>query len=304
MFTIAPAMTRSAASFGASDTAAPPDAASADGDFVSIRGVRIPFDELVDKRLFTEPHMLGLRAELTSAEPFPHLVIDGLFHPALLELVAEEFDDRKQPSWKHVKTPYESTHRSVVGAELGQASRLYFSIVNSGWFLDWLSALIDVPYLLPDPKLVGGGLHESRTGAVFGIHRDFKYHSHVGLDNEMVMLTYLNKGWQPAWGGLLELWDRQQKQCVATVVPEFGRCVIMPHGDASYHGHTAPVQAPQGRPRRSVATYYYTSPHAGLRGGVESSIFINMLWSHKAKTFVRKLTPPILWSAAKKLTGR
>ena len=66
------------------------------------------------------------------------------------------------------------------------------------------------PYLLPDPKLFGGGLHESRTGATFAVHRDFNRHRHLGLKNEMVFITYLNKGWDPDWGSGLELWDKKQ----------------------------------------------------------------------------------------------
>ena len=57
--------------------------------------------------------------------------------------------------------------------------------------------------------------------------------------------------------------------------PEFGRTILMPHGPASYHGHTKPLQAPDGRPRRSVAAYFYTSPLAGKQHGDESaSVFM------------------------------
>ena len=203
--------------------------------------------------------------------------------------------------WTDIKSQYESTRRSVLGVALGPASQLYFDIINSGWFTDWLSSISGVPYLLPDPKLFGGGLHESRTGATFAVHRDFNRHRHLGLKNEMVFITYLNKGWDPDWGSGLELWDKKEDHCVTTVQPEFGRTILLPHGPASYHGHTKPLQAPDGRPRRSVAAYYYTSPLAGKQHGDESaSVFMRTRRIDRSRRCARMLTPPVVWAAGAK----
>jgi hypothetical protein len=274
-------------------------------DFISIRGVRLPRAELVDRSLFAPDQRERLHQKLLAASPFPHLVLENIFHPTLLELVAEEFDMLPSDDWADIKTEYESTRRSVLGVALGPASQLYFDIIHSGWFIDWLSSLSGVDYLLPDPKLFGGGLHESRTGATFAVHRDFNRHRHLGLKNEMAFITYLNKGWDPAWGSGLELWDKKQDRCVITVQPEFGRTILLPRGPASYHGHTMPLQAPDGRPRRSVAAYYYTSPLAGKQHGDESaSVFMKTRRVDRAKALARMLTPPVVWLLARKVGGR
>ena len=68
-------------------------------DFVSIRGVRLLMDQLVDASFFTPEATQRLREQLFAATPFPHLVIEGLFNPALLELVREEFDGRVNPPY-------------------------------------------------------------------------------------------------------------------------------------------------------------------------------------------------------------
>jgi len=287
----------------------PPEAPDAlfqpPSDFVSIRGVRLPRAELVDRSLFAPSQRDRLRNALMAASPFPHLVLENLFHPALLELVAEEFDAQPGTCWTDVKSRYEATRRSVLGVALGAATQLYFDIIHSGWFIDWLSSLTGVPYLLPDPKLFGGGLHESRTGATFAVHRDFNRHPQLGLKNEMVFITYLNKGWDPDWGSGLELWDKKQDRCVTTVQPEFGRTILMPHDPFCYHGHTKPLQAPDGRPRRSVAAYYYSSPLAGKQHGDESaSVFMQTHRVDRAKAVARMLTPPVVWLLARKITGR
>jgi len=274
-------------------------------DFVSIRGVRLPRAELVDRSLFTPEARERLNRQLMAGSPFPHLVLENIFHPALLELVAEEFDTLPGNGWADIKSRYESTRRSVLGVALQPASQLYFDILHSGWFIDWLSSISGVDYLLSDPKLFGGGLHESRTGATFAVHRDFNRHRHLGLKNEMVFITYLNKGWNPDWGSGLELWDKKQDRCVTTVQPEFGRTILLPHGPTSYHGHTKPLQAPDGRPRRSVAAYFYTSPLVGKQHGDESaSVFMKTHRVDQAKAFARMLTPPVFWLMARKMTGR
>lgn len=283
------------------ETAASPRVESA---AIVIRGVRLPMAELLDQQFFEPGRAEGLHQQLLAAAPFPHLVLEGIFNPRLLELVAEEFE-LPGTEWAQIKSSYENTRRTVLGSKLGPASQLYFDIVNSGWFTQWLSVVIGVPYLLPDPKLFGGGLHESRPGATFAVHRDFTYHRHIGLRNEMVMITYLNKGWEAEWGSALELWDAQRKGCVARVQPEFGHTLIMPHGPTSYHGHPHPMQTPDGRPRRSIACYLYSSPASDLREGAESmSIFLHPRRVDRAKSFLRSFVPPVLWAAARKLRGR
>jgi Rps23 Pro-64 3,4-dihydroxylase Tpa1-like proline 4-hydroxylase len=136
------------------------------------------------------------------------------FNPLLLELVLEEFDLYATRDWRNENSKYETTRRSLMGAQFGPASQLYFGIVNSGWFATLLSQVTGVEDLIPDVTLYGGGLHETRNGGKFGIHRDFDRQRRTGLRNEMVFITYLNKGWKPEWRGALELWDKKSIACV------------------------------------------------------------------------------------------
>lgn len=274
-------------------------------DSIHIRGVRLLLGQLVAHTYFTPESIAQLRQRLLAAQPFPHLVIKDLFNPALLELVREEFDLQPQHGWKDVQSVYESTRRSELGAALGPASQIYFNLVNSSWFMQWVSAVTGTPYLLSDPQRFGGGLHESRPGGNFAIHRDFNYHPHVGLKNEMVMITYLNSDWQAAWGGVLELWNAKNGECKATVAPEFGHTLLMPHGPASYHGHPGPLCPPEGVTRRSVAAYYYTSPKAGQQDPDEAvSIFMHTRKTDRLKKAFRLLMPPLAWKAMKRLSHK
>ncbi|HEX3140811.1 MAG TPA: 2OG-Fe(II) oxygenase, partial [Rhizobacter sp.] len=187
-------------------------------DHIRIRGTRLDLAELVDRRLFDPAYVASLRAPLLGAQPFPHLVLDGWFNPELLTLVREEFDLFPSAALEANHTKREKTYRSR-STSFGPATSLYYSIVNAGWFVDLLAEATGVPGLVPDANLHGGGLHESRHGGSFDIHRDFDHHPRTGLYNEMVLLTYLNRDWNPAWNGALELWDPTASRCVKRIQP-------------------------------------------------------------------------------------
>jgi 2OG-Fe(II) oxygenase superfamily len=283
----------STASFVAADT-------DADANYVSIRGRRVNLNELVNPRLFDPSYLEGIREKFRSASPFPHLVIEDWFSPDLLSLALEEFNLSAPEDWRDFTTSHEQTIRWRVGARLGPASQIYFGIVNSGWFVDLLSQVTSVPDLLPDPHLFGGGLHETRNGGHFGVHRDFDVHVRTGLRNEMVLLTYLNHNWDSSWDADLELWDERRHKCIKSVSPEFGRSILMRHGRVSFHGHPRPMRTPDGVARRSLATYYYTNQHAEeLRSKRISSVFLKRVgFLHNAG---KRLTPPILWDFMKRM---
>lgn len=273
-------------------------------DHVCIRGTHLDLATLVDRRLFEADTVDSLRAQFQDARPFEHLVVEGWFHPTLLELIYEEFDLFQTTGWKDVHSRHEQTRRSVGKAQFGPATQLYFAIINSGWFLDLLSTISGIENLIADPLLYGGGLHETRNGGTFGVHRDFERHLGHRLANRMVLITYLNKGWDPSWNAGLELWDGQRSACVRTVQPDFGRSILMKHGPASYHGHPRPMSAPDNVVRRSVASYYYTNPAAAEAGDDVTSTFLAGGHGKRLKRAVRLCTPPIVWSGLKQLMRR
>jgi Rps23 Pro-64 3,4-dihydroxylase Tpa1-like proline 4-hydroxylase len=112
--------------------------------------------------------------------------------------------------------------------------------------------------LLQDPQLKGGGMHEIPDGGHFAAHVDFNRHLVTGLHNRLVIITYLNKNWRRFYGGSLELWDYASNVKAIDIDPVFGRTVIFTQSSESLHGHSVPVQAPDRRPRQSVAAYFYT----------------------------------------------
>lgn len=276
---------------------------SPESDHFCIRDTRLAWSELVDRCLFQPDVVRDLQERLCTARPFEHLVAESWFNPALLDLIYEEFDlFGENAGWKQMHSRHEDTMRSAQHTRFGPATQLYFAIVNSGWFVDLLGAISGVEDLIPDPSLLGGGMHETRAGGGFGVHRDFDRHARHGLSNRMVFITYLNKGWKPEWDGALELWEAASSGSVRSVEPEFGRSILMKHGPCSYHGHPRPLKVPKGRVRRSVAAYYYTNPAAAdLRDDEVRSRFLFKHRTDGLRRAAKLLTPPIVWMGLKKL---
>ncbi len=211
--------------------------------FVSIRGVRLELSSLLNEAMLDAAGIAALRQQFIEAQPFPHLVIEGLFNPKLLELIHAEFDHIDRSQWRIVRDDRQNHNRLKDGTRWGPASELYFNLVNSGPFVNVLAAITGVDALLGDPYLAGGGLQETKAGGNFAMHTDFNKHVRTRPDNEMVMITYVNKDWNPAFKGALELWDIETRECVQSILPTFGRTVILKHSARSLHGH------PRSRPR-------------------------------------------------------
>lgn len=264
-------------------------------DHLFIRGRSLALDALVQLDIDDDKVRADHREAFASNEPFEHLVIDGLFNEDLLRLIEQEFGDDRS-GWAGRPTARDFTMRANIGATLGNAAAAYFALLNSKRFVEYLSSLSGTPNLLPDPMLVGGGLHETPPGGYFAVHRDFNVHQQNGLANRLVLITYLNEGWEEGFGGSLELWNKEQ--CVKSVLPVFGRTIIFKHSDRSFHGHPGPLVPPPGRTRRSVAAYFYENQfgaHATLFRN--SSVFLGNEGRFRAqlRSIVKDVLPPAIW---------
>ncbi len=215
-------------------------------------------DTVFSSGILSRASVAALNKRFVEAMPFPHVVIDGLFQPAFLEDVLLDYSAGFR-DWVHYDSANEVKTGTRPNAKLGRGAQRYFDMVHRGAFIQFLGGVTGIAGLLPDPSLFGGGLHKIEVGGRFATHIDFNKHPVTRLDNRLVFITYLNKGWQPEWGGALELWDAQTKQCLEKVVPVFGRSILFAHSQTSLHGHPDPVASPDKRPRRSVAAYYYTN---------------------------------------------
>ena len=231
---------------------------------------------------FSEERLLQLarrhRNSFQKARPFPHLYIDDFLDPEFVSAVNAEFAStnfgalcevgyhvassgaqKKKVHCFHKEQDENESKKSAVLDEsfMGPNTRLIFSLMKSSLFISFLEQLTGIDDILPDPHYRGSGLHQTDNGGFLRVHADFNRYERYGLDRRVNVFLFLNKDWDPSWGGALELWPRDMSACEQKIQPVFNRLAIFRTTDFSYHGYTDPVRAPF--PRRSVSMYYYTN---------------------------------------------
>ena len=218
-----------------------------------------------------------LRAEFEHAAPFPHVVIDGLFHEEALDAVVDEFPDPRAPDWDSRGRPGPTAHKNGLRSDLklGTATRALTNDLNSGTFLDFVEEVSGITGLVPDPHLHGAGLHQIERDGYLKVHADFSRHPRLRLERRINLIVYLNRDWRDEYGGELELWDRKMTHAVVRTAPKFNRCVIFATTRTSYHGHPEPLNVPEDLTRKSVAMYYYSNgrPEQARTGRPHGTLF-------------------------------
>lgn len=265
----------------------------------------------------TEPYYLPAEALLSradenrerfiAAEPFPHVVLDDFFPEWVLDRVLDEFPDPGQIPWKEFKQATSKKLATEGDTFFGDVTRHLLAQLNSAAFLQFLERLTGIEGLVADPYFYGGGLHQIEPGGFLKVHADFNLHEKLRLDRRLNVLVYLNRDWEPSFGGALELWDRQMTHAVARILPVFNRCVVFATTDFSYHGHPEPLACPPERTRRSLALYYYTNGRPEEeRTATHGTLYQDRPGetTQRARKTIERLAPPALVDAARELRRR
>lgn len=194
-----------------------------------------------------------------NGKPFPFIALDDLLDPAAA-LQAQQASPRVQDEgWIHYVHVNEKKHGLNKMERLPPYLATVIQKLNSDRFVRFLEKLTGVNGLHADEALEGGGLQQSRRGGFLNIHTDFNVHPHKrNWKRRVNVLLYLNKNWDAAWGGDLELWERDMSACVQKFSPVFNRCVVFTTDEDTYHGVPDPITCPENETRKSIALHYYT----------------------------------------------
>jgi 2OG-Fe(II) oxygenase superfamily len=220
-----------------------------------VGGTQVP---LLDFERF-ERDIDRLSAEYQSAAPYPHIVFDDFLEPGVAKAAAAEFPPLDTKTWNNYLHINERKFSNTDPAVWGPTLRGILEELNSPRFVRLVGQLMGLDDLIADPSLEGGGLHQSTTGGFLNIHADYTVHPHHRhWQRRANLLLYLNDDWQPEYGGDLELWSADMKQCVEKVSPIANRVLIFTTDPTSFHGHPVPMTCPEGTARRSLALYYFS----------------------------------------------
>jgi 2OG-Fe(II) oxygenase superfamily len=218
----------------------------------------------------------ALRERVRTAAPVPNFCIDNFLEESFADTVlaayptyAEATKVGRSFTAVNEKGKVQVTDSSTFAEPIAELNRT----LASPEFLDVLSYVFDMPNLLADPELVGGGIHQTGSRGHLDVHVDFNFIAERELHRRLNILIYFNKGWKPEYGGNIELWDEDVKVCHHSFSPIFNRCVVFETNEISFHGVTA-VKCPEGQARKSFAAYYYTKEApAHWKGVAHSTIF-------------------------------
>jgi 2OG-Fe(II) oxygenase superfamily len=218
----------------------------------------------------------ALRRQFISAEPYPFVKIDDFLDPAFANEVAAAYPSFEVAMSRGInfdavneRRKVQVTDASVFPGPVAELNKL----LASPAFLTDLSYVTGIPNLLADEQLDGAGMHLTGPGGRLDVHVDFNLIEERKLHRRLNLLLYLNPIWDESWGGHIQLWDKDVKNCRETFTPRLNRCVIFETSDISFHG-VAPVTTAAPCPRISFATYYYTrEAPPNWDGKVHSTIF-------------------------------
>jgi len=201
----------------------------------------------------------ALKRQFRENKPYPHLHLKEFLDADIATEIAREFPGLNTDAWTRYKHQNENklgfTKREQFPPLLGEV----VDELNSPPFVNWLSQVTGITGLLSDDSLEGGGLHQSGPGGFLNVHTDFRtHHYHKHWRRRVNLILYLNPTWDDRWGGAIELWDRDVRECTAKVSPLLNHVLIFETNEISYHGFPEPLRCPEGQSRKSLALYYYT----------------------------------------------
>jgi Rps23 Pro-64 3,4-dihydroxylase Tpa1-like proline 4-hydroxylase len=200
-----------------------------------------------------------INLEYINATPYQHIVLDDFFELNLIKNIQTEIENFTQ--WDGERSFYGSQSKKFCSSidKIPKISRELIRTMNEPVFLKFLEDLTGISNLISDPYLEGGGFHSIGQGGFLKIHADFNWHKKLKLHRRINLLLYLNKDWDEAWSGQLELWNKDMTMCEKKVSPILNRLVVFTTNDLSFHGHPDPLKCPPDIRRNSIALYYYTA---------------------------------------------
>jgi Rps23 Pro-64 3,4-dihydroxylase Tpa1-like proline 4-hydroxylase len=205
-----------------------------------------------------------LGVEYQARQPFPYGGFDNFLPDTILDRVLQELSELPEAE-ATFNRPQEKLKQSFVPERLPVYTKSLFYALNSRPVILFLEELTGIEGLIPDPYFTGGGIHVTANGGHLDIHADFNYHSQLKLERRVNILIYLNKDWQEEYGGSFEVWNKGMTAKVAGYVPTFNRMCCFNTSSESWHGNPEPVNHPDGKPRMSIALYYYTATWSDLK---------------------------------------
>jgi len=204
-----------------------------------------------------ENNISVLKDKFQSASPFSFIAIDNFADEQKLNQILATFpvpgegNINRSRDYIFAKNKYEKANFKEVSNECNE---IYQDLISDRF--EKILQEITQQNVFVDRQFHGGGIHQGGEGSFLDMHVDFNYHpQHYDWFRNLNILLYLNPDWKSEYGGQLKLKHTETGE-YTEIEPLFNRCVIMFTRDYTLHGYD-PISFPQGKFRRSIATYAY-----------------------------------------------
>lgn len=213
---------------------------------------------------YTSPEAIAdLNKQFNEAVPYRHIVLENFLNDDVALKMFENFPDInslnvKRKSLNEDKSEdYHFDRWDPIFSEVRE-------VIKSEDWCKMMSQITGIGNLSTTMDALGSGVHQGKNGSYVDVHVDVNMNPQANLWRRINLLIYLNKNWQPDYGGDLEVWDKDMKKMYNKVSPAFNRALIFYTDDNSPHGYSK-INVPEGESRKSFYTYYYTPLGDGFK---------------------------------------
>jgi len=190
-------------------------------------------------------------------KPYGHMVIDNFLPDDVATAIEPHLSEAGLQRFIY-DSPIEKKEASNQWNQFAPELYATFAAMNHSRITGWMTLITGIQGLFLDAGLHGGGIHRTPTGGRLNLHIDYAIHPKLNAERRLNMIVYLNRDWEEAWGGQLELWygEEHPEYMFKKIEPSWNRAVIFATGDTSWHGFPAPLTSPPEVVRHSLAMYY------------------------------------------------
>ena len=242
-------------------------------------------NDIFNSNIFSKESIDNFRNAFNGNTHIRHVVVDNFLHNPFGADIHANF-----PSLSAMKTHYHGLNEQKSEDSNFEKLDSCFSLLHEGLsselFLNWLQHCTGINQFTVVNDRLGYGLHQGGNNSFLDIHIDYNIHPIQQLYRKLNLILFFNPEWEANWGGHLELWDSEVKNCLQSIAPVFNRCVIFECSDVSYHGYNR-ITVPDGITRKSYYQYYFTPVPAAI------SYHDTVFKSRPQETFFKKLATPL-----------
>jgi Rps23 Pro-64 3,4-dihydroxylase Tpa1-like proline 4-hydroxylase len=242
-------------------------------------------NEIFNHNIFSVESKKNFHKVFNNNTPIRHVVIDNFLDNKFGLAIHENF-----PSLSAMKTHYhglnEQKSEDSNFEKLESCFTVLHEALSSELFLNWIQEWTGISHCAVINDRLGYGLHQGGNNSFLDIHIDYNIHPIQKLYRKLNLILFFNPDWEATWGGHLELWDSEVKNCIQSITPVFNRCVIFECSDVSYHGYSR-IAVPEGTTRKSYYQYYFTPIPAAIT--YHDTVFK----TRPKESFYKKIATPV-----------